>query len=81
MLKRTKWNALRDRWAKARDAYVIPAKNLTPEDLNVRIRILMAHAYDLGRRDQRAVTNKKLSGALITYPRKRSETIRAGGTD
>lgn len=81
MLKRTKWNALRERFAKRRDAYQTKAEHLTPEDLKVRIRILMAHAYDLGRRDQRAVTNKKLSGALITYPRKRRDIVKAGGTD
>jgi hypothetical protein len=70
MLKRTKWNARRQRFERARDSYETKAEHLSAPELNIRIRILMAHAYDLGRRDQRAVTRKRFAIMIRRKPAK-----------
>lgn len=51
-LKRTQWRILDKRLADERASFVTPLNDLSFDDRNVRVRILMKTAYRMGRRDQ-----------------------------
>jgi hypothetical protein len=56
MLKRTRWGAVSARLARERNKFAQPLNDLSFEDRNVRVRVLMRNAYLMGRRDQRDAT-------------------------
>lgn len=55
-LKRTQWRELDARLARERASFQTPLNDLSFDDRNVRVRILMKTAYRMGRRDQRDAT-------------------------
>jgi hypothetical protein len=54
-LKRCRWRELDKRLADERASFQTPLNDLSFDDRNIRVRILMKTAYRMGRRDQRDV--------------------------
>jgi hypothetical protein len=64
-LKRTTWGNIRERFARYVDSFERPLNDLSHEDRIHRQRAVMWHAYTMGRRDQRDVTNARFRGAAV----------------
>lgn len=71
-LKRTRWQALNKRLADERASFQTPLNDLSFEERNIRVRILMQSAYRMGRRDQRDVIRARHDVTIhLDRPRRR----------
>lgn len=61
MLKRCRWRELDLRLHDERSSFATPLNDLSFDERNVRVKILMKAAYRMGRRDQRDVEKLRRS--------------------